>query len=293
MTQTLVPIEGAVPPAPLRRGEPGVTVLEPTGGWRALSVAELWRFRDLMRALVLRDVKLRYRQTLLGVAWVVILPLFSAGVLTFVFGSVAKLPSGGVPYFLIPLAGNVGWSFYSGVLSRGSGSLTGNAALVSKVFFPRALLPVSTIGSAAVDMVVSLALAVGLAATQGIYPHAGLLMAPVWLLLGLAVAFGPVLVLAGAMAVFRDVGYILPIALQALLYLSPVAYQLSAVPGHYRSLYELNPFTAPIEGLRKAILGVGHVPAESVVSSLVCAVVLLVCGAIYFRRHEQRFADVI
>ena len=270
-----------------------VRVYEATGGWRALDFGEMWRFRDLFRSLVMRDVKLRYRQTLLGVGWVVLLPLLSAGVLTFVFGSVAKLPSNGVPYFLVTLAGMVAWTFFSGVLARGSSSLVNNAALVGKVFFPRALLPLSAIGSTTVDMLVSLVLATVLAATQGIYPTAAFLLAPVWLGLGILVVLGPTLIFAAATVSYRDVNYILPIFVQMLLYVSPVAYSLEAVPAKFRDVYALNPLVAPLQGLRHALLGYGDIPASSVLSSVVFASLFLFAGATYFSHQEQRFADVI
>lgn len=269
------------------------TVIEPTSGWRSLDLREVWRFRDLLRSLVVRDVKLRYRQTLLGVAWVVLQPLLSAAVLTFVFGRVARLPSEKVPYFLTALTGMVAWTLFSGVLQRGASSLIGNAALVGKVFFPRVLLPLSTVGSALLDAAVGLILIVALGELSGVGLHAQLLLAPIWLLLGLLVTLGPAMVFAALTVSYRDVAYVLPVALQAMLFISPVAYGISAVPARYRALYDLNPYVAPLQGFRASLLGQGLPPLSAIVSSGICGIVLLVVGTLYFRRHEQLFADVI
>lgn len=268
-------------------------VIEPTSGWRALDVREAWRFRDLFRALVVRDVKLRYRQTLLGVSWVVLQPLLSAGVLTLVFGQIAKLPSGGVPYFLLALSGTVSWSLFSNFLLRGSSSLIANSALVSKVFFPRVLLPVSTVGQVVVDLMVSLVLVIGAAATQGIYPSLAILSLPLWLAAMGLLALGPVLILAATMVTYRDVGYVLPVVVQLLLYASPVAYAVGAVPPNIRTVYLLNPLVAPIEGVRWALLHTAAPSGTSMISTAACGLVLAVIGALWFRRFEQRFADVI
>ena len=268
-------------------------VIQATGGWRALDLREAWRFRDLFRALVVRDVKLRYRQTLLGISWVVLQPLLSAGVLTLVFGTVAKLPSAGVPYFLLTLSGTVTWSLFSNYILRGSGSLVANSALVSKVFFPRVLLPLSTAGQVLVDVLVSLVLVVGAAAIEGIYPAWALLTLPLWLAATVILATGPVLILSAATVSFRDVAYVLPVLVQLGLYASPVAYDISAIPVHLRRWYEANPLVAPIDGARWALLGTPAPSALSILSTCVAIAVMIPFGAVFFRKFEQRFADVI
>ena len=269
------------------------TVIEPTHGWRALDLREMWRFRDLLRSLVVRDIKLRYRQTALGVFWVLLQPLISAAVFTFVFGRVARLPSGPVPYFLIALTGMLTWTLFSGVLQRGSQALVANAALVGKVFFPRLLLPISAVGSGLIDVAGAATLVIALAAANGVFAGFSLLLLPVWLLLAILLALGPAIATSALTVAYRDVAYVIPVAMQALLFLSPVGYDTTAVPERFRSLYELNPLVAPIQGVRSALLGLPGPSLISVTSSALCAAVLLVLASVYFTRHERRFADVI
>jgi lipopolysaccharide transport system permease protein len=241
-----------------------------------------------------RDITLRYRQTALGVTWVVLQPLLGAGILAFVFGNVAGLPApAGIPYFLFSLVGMVGWTAFSQIATRASNSLVGNTQLVQKVFFPRLLLPLSTVLSTLVDVGVSLGLVAVLVVVNNITPGLGLVTLPLWLALFLAVGLGVGLGASALMVRFRDVQYVLPVAVQLLLFLSPVAYSLAKVPASARTLYELNPLAGLLEGFRWSVLGT---PAPSVGLTLysgASSLLLLLIGLLVFHRMERGFADVI
>lgn len=269
------------------------TVIQPSSGWAALNVAEVWLYRNLLITLAMRDIKLRYRQTALGVIWVVLQPLIAAGIFAFVFGRVGKFPSDGIPYFLFSFAGLLGWNIFNNTLTKSSTSLIGNAQLVSKIYFPRLILPLSTVFSTLIDFAVSFVMMVALMCYYHVTPHAGILLLPVWLILILALATGFGLI-AGALAVpYRDVQYVLPVLTQFIMYASPVAYAVSAVPQHLRMFYFLNPLSGLLEGMRWSLLGRGHVTWQSTVYASVFAIVLFVAGVFTFRRMERRLADVI
>ena len=267
--------------------------IRPSNGWTPLNVQELWRFRDLLGALALRDLKLRYRQTALGVIWVLLQPLLAAGIFSFVFGQVAKLPSDGVPYLLFSFAGLLGWNLFSSILAKVSGCMVGNAGLISKVYFPRLLLPLSNVVSVVVDFVVAAALMAVLMVIYGVGPSLSgvLLIFALLLLVALSIGIG---LIASALAVpYRDVQYILPVVTQILLYASPVAYSISAVPAQHRWFYELNPLTAPLETIRASLLGTPFPPMFSMATSCIAAILFLITGLFFFKRLEQKFADVI
>lgn len=269
------------------------TTLRPSGGWRAIDVRELVRFRDLWIQLASRDVKLRYKQTALGVTWVLLQPLAAAGLFSFVFGVVANLPSEGVPYFVFSFAGLAAWNAFSATLTKTSACMVGNAALVSKVYFPRLILPFSLVASTLIDLAVSLALLAVLLVAYGVSP-AAVLLAPIWLLLLLMLALGLGLIGAALTVSYRDVQYALPVLIPFLLYASPVAYRVSDVPPAYRTAFYLaNPLASLIEGFRWSLLGTGAPPWPWVLYSAVGAVIVFLGGTLAFRRMERKFADVI
>ncbi len=270
-----------------------LVTLRPPGRWAALRLGDVLEFRDLLLALAGRDVKLRYKQTLLGVAWVVLQPLLAAGIFTFVFSLVAKLPSDGVPYFLFSFAGLLGWNLFNNVLVRTSACLVVNAHLISKVFFPRLILPLSSIGSALVDLLVGLGMMVVLLAFYRCRPTPAIMLLPLWLLTLSALALGVGLWTAALSVRYRDVQYVLPVLTQVLLYASPVPYGASAVPKRLLSIYYLNPLSAPLEATRWALLGTASPPAHWLVYSAVVAALLLMVGLVVFKRMERSFADVI
>ncbi len=259
----------------------------------ARELGETWQARDLLFTFADRDLRLRYRQTALGVVWVVLQPLIAAGIFTFVFGTVAHLSSDGRPYLVFTFAALTGWNLFSGILTRASACLIGNANMVSRVYFPRLLLPLSVIPGALVDFAVSLGLFAVLFVVYGVTPTPALLTLPFWILLLAAGAFGTGLVAASLTVRYRDVQYVLPVMVQLLLYASPVAYAATRVPERWRELYYLNPLVAVIEGLRWSMLGTEPPAARAVAWSALAAALAVCAGVVVFRRMERGFADVI
>ena len=289
MTQSLIMSEAEQIP---------FAVVEPPSKWVALDLRELFRFRELLLTLAWRDVKLRYRQTALGVSWVVIQPLIAAGILSFVFNRIAALPSDGVPAFLSSFAGMLGWNAFQTTLTKSSGCLLGNANLVSKVYFPRIALPLSTIFAALVDFGVSLPMFAILLVLNRWARTAQMLLVPVWLFLILLLSLGVGLFCSALTVQYRDVQYIVPVAVQFLFFACPIAYSVSSLLERVkdpliRNLYFLNPLSGLLSALRWSLLGRGEVYWGYVGYAAVMSVVVLVAGAYAFRRMEQRFADVI
>lgn len=273
--------------------KPTLTI-RPRKSWIPANPRELWEFRELARRFAARDITLRYRQTALGVTWVILQPLLSAGILSFVFGSVAGLAGPpGIPYYVFSLAGMVGWTAFSQVTNRSAGVLLGNAGMVQKVFFPRLLLPISTVMSTMVDVAVSLLLLAVLLVINGIWAGVAILTLPLWLLLLVAVGLGIGLAASALMVRFRDVQYVLPVGVQFLLYATPVAYAIDAVPEDARWVFELNPLTGLIEGMRWSVLGTAAPSASLLAWSIGCSFVLFIAGLMVFTRMERQFADVI
>ncbi len=268
-------------------------VIRPSAGWQFLNIPDLWHYRDLLVTLGVRDIKLRYRQTALGVIWVILQPLLAAGIFTFVFGKVAKMPSDGVPYFIFSYAGLLAWNAFSSCLNKGSGSLVANSQLVSKVYFPRLILPLSTLFAAVVDFCVAMGMMFFLMYQNHVALHMGILLVPLWLLIDLMFAMGLAFLASAVMVRYRDVNYIIPVLIPFLMYASPVAYSVSAVPGKMRYIFMLNPLSGLLEAFRWSLLGVGKLPLGYVAWSAGCAVAAFVIGAFAFKRMERKFADVI
>lgn len=273
-------------PQPLRK-------IRATSGWRALDLRQIWLFRDLLTTLAERDIKLRYRQTALGIAWVVLQPLLAAGIFSFVFGKVANLSSDGIPYFIFAYAGLLAWTAFSNTVTKTSSCLVGNAQLVSKVYFPRLVLPLSTVFSTLIDFGVALVMMAVLMIIYGIAPSSGLLLLPVCLLLILMLALGLGLYASALMVTYRDVQYILPVFIQFFMYASPVAYAVSQVPEHLHTLFFLNPLSGLLEAFRWCFFGTGSLDFRHILYSAGFSVVVFVGGALSFRKMERHFADVI
>ena len=274
--------------------------IRPSTGWAALNLREIWQFRDLLLTLAGRDVKLRYRQTALGVVWVVLQPLIAAGIFSFVFGKVAGLKSPGlIPYFVFSYAGLLGWQAFSSTLSKASSCLVGNSQLVSKVFFPRLVLPISTVFSTLIDFGVALVMMFVLMLLYHVVPTLAILTLPIWMLLILLMAMGIGMLAAAMMVTYRDVQYVLPVVTSFLQYGSPVAYSVVMVmqklPPQYHGLYMLNPLASLLEGLRWSLLGISAPAPEWnwALYSAVCALGVFVWGAFGFKKMERKFADVI
>lgn len=273
------------------------TVIVPPAGWSALDLRELWRFRELVATLAIRDVKLRYKQTVLGILWVVLQPLAAALIFAFLFGRVAGFSSAGVPYVVFALAGLVGWQLFHTALTQASNCLLANAQLVSKIWFHRLALPLSTVPAALLDFLVASAVLALLLLVNGIGVPAAVLLLPAWIALLLALALGLGL-FAGALAVrYRDVQRILPVATQLLLYASPVAYTAATVQERVSAdvfrVYMLNPLAGLLEALRWSLLGIAPTSWSVVAYAGATSVAVLVAGALFFQNRERSFADVI
>jgi lipopolysaccharide transport system permease protein len=271
----------------------GSIVITPPGRIVRPNMAHLWEAREVLFRFGARDITLRYRQTALGVIWVILQPLLTAGVFTIVFGRVAKLPTGGVPYFIFSFSGMLAWNLVYGTISRATPSLVSNAALVSKVYFPRILVPISNVYSVLVDFGVSFAFLIVLLFVYRISPGWGIFALPVWVLLISMFASGLGCVLSALMVRYRDVQYVVPFILQILLYASPIAYATAAVPERYRALYDSNPITWFLEEFRWSTLDQPAPSALHIVLSVVVAAAVLLGGVLIFEKMERGLADVI
>lgn len=257
------------------------------------TVREIWQYRDLFQALGTRDLRLRYRQTFLGIAWVVLQPLAAAGIFAFVFGTIARVPTDGQPYLLFALAALAGWNFFSSVLTRASTSLIQNPQLVTRVYFPRLILPLAVVPAALVDLLVTVVAFAGIALAQGHGFDARLVGLPVAILLLGALALGAGFAAAALAVRYRDVQYLLPVAIQLALYASPVAYSSSAVPDRWQVLYYANPLAAPLELMRWSLLGTPAPAVRELLYSVSSAALLVLIGTAIFRGIERSFADEI
>lgn len=269
------------------------TVITPPGRLALPPWRELWEAREVAMRFGQRDIVLRYRQTFIGVAWVLLQPLASAGIFAIIFGAIAQLPTGGVPYFLFTFMSMLAWTLFSSTLSRAASSLVANQALVSKVFFPRMLVPLSTAASTLLDFAVALGLGVILLFVFGVNPGWPVLLLPVWVLVFLATALGAGLAASAWAVKYRDVQYVLPWLLQVMLYATPVAYSTDAIPENLRPLFLANPLAWMLDGFRWSVLGTTMPPMWQLVGSVVVAIVVFLLGAVVFQRHERTFADLI
>jgi len=255
---------------------------------------ELIAYQQLVVLFGRRDLTARYRQTVFGSLWVFAGPLVSAGLFSFVFGRVADLPTNGVPYFVFSYAGLLAWNLFSGVLTGASTSMTGNGGLITKVYFPRLVIPLSTTASTLLNTAISFCVMVVLLLISGVGISWQIVLLPLWLTPAAFLAMGSALVLTSFAVTYRDINYVTPLATQLLLFLSPVAYSLEAVPPDLRNLYLLNPLTSIVEGCRWSLLGGSELPpAWAIAYSAAVAIGTLLVGLIVFTRREPGFADVI
>lgn len=267
-------------------------VIEPSTGWRRVDLRELLAYRDLFLFLVWRNIRIKYAQSILGTGWAVIQPLFMMGVFTIVFGRLAGIASDGVPYAAFSLAALVPWTFFSNALLDSTNSLVGNSNLLTKVYFPRAILPCAAVTAKLVDFGVGLVLLGGVVAWFGIAPSAGLLALPVLVVVMLLAAAGSGMWLTALAIQYRDVQYAAAFFVQLLMYAAPVVYPFSLVPERYATVYALNPMVSVIEGFRAAILGTRPMPWSLIGIGAVGAVFIFVSGALFFHQRESSFADV-
>ena len=273
------------PPVPLY-------TIAPANRWSALRLGEVWAYRELLYFMVWREIKIRYKQTALGLAWAVVQPLFTMIVFSIFFGRLAKMPSDGLPYPIFALCALLPWQLFAYSLTEASNSVVSNQKLITKVYFPRLIMPLSALGVGLVDFCVAFLLLLSLAAYYGVAPSIALLTVPLWVLLAVLTALSVGLWLSAINVKYRDVRYTVPFMTQLWMFATPVAYPTSIVPEAWRPFYALNPMVGVVDGFRFAILGTDP-PQLTVTISLLSVVVLLTGGLFYFRRMERLFADFV
>jgi lipopolysaccharide transport system permease protein len=267
--------------------------IQPSTGWVSLKLGELWAYRELLYFLIWRDVKVRYKQTALGAAWAIIQPVSTMVVFSLFFGKLAKMPSDGIPYPIFSFAALVPWTFFSTGLAQSSNSLVASAKLITKVYFPRLVIPLATVLAGVVDFVLALLVLLAMMFYYQIVPTINVLWLPLFLLLAVVTSLGVGLWLSSLNVKYRDVRYVVPFLTQFWLFATPIAYPSSLLQEPWRTIYGLNPMVGVVEGFRWALLG-SRISAWSIVLvSALAALFVLITGAFYFRRMEKNFADIV
>ena len=267
--------------------------IEPASNRLTLRLNELWEYRELLYFLVWRDVKVRYKQTAIGAAWAIIQPLLTMVIFTLVFDKFAKMPSDGLPYPIFSFAALLPWTYFSRSLSQSVLSVVNNANLITKVYFPRLLLPISATLAGIIDLAISFVFLLAMMSWYGITPGWAIVTLPIFVVLAIATALSVSLSLGVINVRYRDVGQAIPFLVQIWTFVSPVAYPLSVVPEKWQLLYELNPMVGVIEGFRWALTGSGDAPILSILLSTIIVAVLLSTGILFFRQMESTFADEV
>ena len=270
-----------------------VTIVIPPKGWSALNLGELWHYRELLYFLIWRDVKVRYKQTAIGAAWAILQPFLTMVIFSVIFGELVRVPSDGVPYPVFSFAALLPWTFFATALNRSSASLIYDANLISKVYFPRLIVPVAAVLAPLVDFAIAFTILLGMMLFYGIVPGTVALTLPLFLGLALLTALGLGFWLSALNVKYRDIGYVIPFLIQAWLFVTPVVYPSTIIPERWRLLYGLNPMAGVVEGFRWALLDTESTPGVLIIVSTIVVVVLFVAGLFYFRRMENEFADVV
>jgi len=273
-------------------GHDHVTVIEPIRGWRSLDLRELWAYRELLLVLAMRDIRVRYKQTVLGAAWAILQPFMTMVVFTIFFGKLASMPSDGYPYPVFVYSALVPWTFFANAITSSSNSLVGSAHLISKVYFPRLIIPLSAVGVGLLDFAIASSILLAMMLFYGVGWSLNLLMAPVLLIAVVFVAVGVGTLLSALTVAYRDFRYVVSFLVQLWMFVTPVVYPASLVPTQWRWLLYLNPMSGLIEGFRAAFLGSAF-DFLGLVVSIGVAMVVFVVGVAYFERVERRFADII
>lgn len=268
-------------------------VIEPSRGWVSLGLTELWEYRELLYFLAWRDIKVRYKQTVLGAAWAILQPFFTMLIFSLFFGALARVPSDNVPYPIFAFAGLTPWTFFANGLMQASNSLVGSANLIKKVYFPRLVVPISVVLAGLPDLALAFVVLVGMMFYYGVSPDwIAMLWLPLFLLLALLTSLGTGLWLSALNVKYRDVRYVVTFLTQVWLFATPVAYPSSMLPEPWRTIYGINPMVGVIEGFRWVLLRTDTAPGLSLIISTCAALFILITGMFYFRRMEKTFADI-
>jgi len=267
--------------------------IRPSRGWVRLDWRELWEYRELLYFFVWRDVKVRYKQTVIGAAWAVIQPVLTMVAFSLFFGRLAGIPSEGVPYPIFSYAGLLPWTYFASALTGSTNAVVQQGSIITKVYFPRLVLPAAPVAAALVDFGIAFTVLVGMMLWFGIVPTPAVLLLPLFVLLAVVAAFAVGVWLSALNVLYRDVRYVVPFGVQFWLFASPVAYPSSLVPEPWRTVYGLNPMAGVIDGFRWALLGTGDAPGPMTAVSALVVALLLGSGLLFFRRVERRFADIV
>ncbi len=274
------------------RGMPRVIVIKPPHGWTALNLRDLWNYRELIGFMTWRDIIVRYKQTLLGVLWAILRPVLTMVVFSLIFGGLAKLPSDDIPYPIFSFAAILPWELFSKALSDASRSLVQNSSMITKIYFPRMILPLASVISGLVDFMIAFIILIVMMLFYRITPTSNIWMLPLFLILALATSLGVGLWLSAANVMYRDINYILPFITQLWLYITPVAYSNTLIPEQWQFVYAMNPMAGVVQGFRWVLLGT-EAPGNLIWVSVGVAVIVLVTGLFYFKRMERQFADLV
>jgi lipopolysaccharide transport system permease protein len=266
---------------------------EASKGWALPKLRELWEYRELLYFFAWRDIKVRYKQTVMGALWAIIQPFFTMVIFSLFFGRLANVPSDGVPYPVFSFTALVPWTFFANALAQASNSLVSNANMIKKIYFPRLALPIATVLAGVIDFAVAFIVLLGIMLFYGLVPTVNAIWLPFFALLALITSLGVSLWLAAMNVQFRDVRYTIPFLTQVWLFMTPIAYPSSLLSEPWRTLYGLNPMAGVVEGFRWALLGTDTAPGKMIIVSSMVALILLIGGAFYFRRMEESFADVL
>ncbi len=268
-------------------------ILRPSSGWSALELGDIWKYRELLFFLTWRELKVRYQQTLLGAAWAVIQPLMQMVVFTFIFGGIARMTSEGIPYPIFSYTALLPWGLFSKSLTDAGRSMVMNRNMITKIYFPRLIIPMASVFSGLVDFAVAFVILIGLMFYYHITPTSAIWLLPLFMLLAIVAALGVGLWLSAMNVQYRDVGHVLPFLTQFWMFVTPVIYPASRIPAKWQLLYSLNPMTGVVEGFRWALLGSSGAPTSMMAVSAAISILLLIGGLFYFRRMERTFADTI
>ncbi len=269
-----------------------IQIIEPSSGWKLIDIKELWRYKDLLYFLVVRGIKAKYAQSVLGVGWAVLQPLVQTLIFTVIFGNLAKLDSDGVPYVLFSFAAMVPWNYYSNVLTESSNSLIQNKAMLSKVYFPRLVLPIAAVFSKFIDFIIAFIVMVGLFIYYGFAPGLNVVYFPLLLLILILTSLGTGMILSALAVKYRDIQYAMTFMVRLMMYAVPVVYSIRIIPEKWLYIYALNPMVGVIEGMRSAFLGTSAMPWDLLGIGSLVSIILFTFGAFYFKRMERTFADI-